>query len=57
MDGSEKANYDTAVNALQSRLEHGNKTLAAQDLRHIAQKDDEQVATFIRRLERTFKRP
>jgi hypothetical protein len=31
MDGSEKANYDMAVSALQSRLEHRNKTLAAQD--------------------------
>ena len=55
MDGSEKASYDVAVSALWNRLEHGNKTLAAQDFRHIAQKDDEQVATFIRRLERTFK--
>ena len=54
MDGSEKVRYDVAVSALQSRLEHGNKTLAAQDLCHIAKMDDEKVATFIRRLERMF---
>ena len=47
MNGSEKVSYDVTVSALQSRLEHGNKTLAAQDFHHISQKDDKQVATFI----------
>ena len=55
MEEVEKACYEDAVSALRSRLEHGNRTLAAQDFRHITQKDDELVATFIRRLERTFK--
>lgn len=46
---------DEAISALRTRLEHGSKTLAAQDFCHIVQKDDEQVPKFIRRLERTFK--
>lgn len=55
LDEDEKSAYNDAIGALRTRLEHGSKTLAAQDFRHIAQKDDEQVSEFIRRLERTFK--
>ncbi len=36
------------------RLDPGSRTLAAQDFRHTSQADDEKVADFIRRLERTF---
>ena len=38
-----------------TRLDPGNKVLAAQDFRHTMQKDAEVVADFIRRLERTFR--
>ena len=39
---------------LQARLDPGNKTLAAMDFRHIAQKENESVSDFIMRLECTF---
>ena len=40
--------------ALRTRLNSGNKTLAALDFRHIVQKETESISDFIRRLERTF---
>ena len=46
--------YQSAVVALRTRLDPGNKTLAALDFRHIIQKETESVSDFIRRLERTF---
>ena len=55
LDEDEKSAYDDVISALRTQLEHGSKTLASQDFRIIAQKDDEQVSKFIRRLERTFK--
>ena len=51
----DKRNYSQAVQALQGKLEPVNKTLAAQDFRHISQTDHESVADFIRHLEHTFK--
>jgi len=44
--------YDTAVTALRRWLDPGSKAMAAQDFRHISQK--ESVSNFIWRLERTF---
>jgi len=54
LGGSERGTYDTAVTALRSRLDPGSKAMAAQDFRHISQKEGESVSNFIRRLERTF---
>ena len=51
---SEKSTYKDATRALNSRLEHGSKTLAAQDFRHLSQKEHESVSDFISRLEKTF---
>ena len=52
---TEKGSCAQAVQALRGKLEPVNKALAAQDFRHICQGDNESVADFIRRLERTFK--
>ena len=49
-----KRSYVQAVDALRLRLDPGSRTLAAQDFRHTSQTDEERVADFIRRLERTF---
>ena len=46
--------YQSAVVALRTRLDPGNKTLAALDFRHIIQKETESVSDFIRRLEQMF---
>lgn len=54
LDDTSKTTYSGAIEALRIRLDSGNKTLAAQDFRHISQGDDERVADFIRHLERTF---
>ena len=51
---SEKSNYKDATQAFNSRLEHGSKALAAQDFRHLSQKEHESVSDFISRLEKTF---
>ena len=47
--------FDTAVKALQVRLDPGNKLVAAQDFRHLSQNEGEPVAKFISRLETIFK--
>ena len=52
----EKHTYSIAVQALRARLDPGSKVLAAQDLRHAIQKDDELVADYILRVERCFQR-
>ena len=54
LSSSEKASYAEAVKALKMRLDPGSRALAAQDFRHTSQGDQERVADFIRRLERTF---
>ena len=51
----EKESFESAVEALRSRLEPGSKAVAAQDFRHATQRDTESVSDFIRRLERTFR--
>lgn len=53
---AEKYTYTAAVQALWARLDPGSKVLAAQDLRHAIQKDDESVADYILRVERCFQR-
>ena len=55
LDPEEEDTYDEAVAALRGRLEAGGQTLAAQDFRHMEQKEEEPVRDFIRRLEKTFK--
>ena len=50
----EKGTYQTAAQALRTRLDPGNRVLAAQDFRHAMQKDGESVADYVRRLERYF---
>ena len=51
---SDRSDYDLAVSVLRERLDPNNRTLAAQDFRHMQQGKDETVADFMRRLERTF---
>ena len=49
-----RTSYALAVEALRLRLDPGSRTLRAQEFRHTSQGEDEKVADFIRRLERTF---
>ena len=51
----DKNSYNRAVVALGSRLDTGSKVIASQDFRHLAQDEEEKVADFIRRMERTFR--
>ena len=51
----EKDSFESAVEALCSRLDPSTKAVAAQDFRHAAQRDTESVQDFIRRVERTFR--
>ena len=52
---ADRSSLESAVEALRKRLDPGGKVLAAQDFRHASQRDDETVADFVRRLERSFK--
>ena len=54
LDVDTKTSYIRAIEALRLRLDPGSRTLAVQDFRHTSQAEDEKVAHFIRRLERTF---
>ena len=51
----ERESFESAVEALRSRLDPGSKAVAAQDFRHATQKDSESVADFVRRLEHMFR--
>ena len=51
----EKSSFSRAAEALRLRLDCGDKTLAAQDFRHSAQREGESVGDFVRHLERTFR--
>ena len=51
LDDSDKKNWQCAIKVLQSRLEHGNSTIAAQEFRHLHQGKKETVSKFISRLE------
>ena len=55
IEDSEKQGWNEAVKVLQSQLEHGQHTMAAQEFRHLHQWATESVGDFIRRLERTFR--
>ena len=46
--------YTAAIEALRSRLDSTNRTMAAQEFRHSTQRQGESVADFIRRLEKAF---
>ena len=46
--------YTNAIEALRSRLDSTNRTMAAQDFRHSIQRQGESVADFIRRLEKAY---
>ena len=50
----EKSSFTAAVNALRAHLDPGRQVLAAQDFRHMLQRDVESVASYITRLERAF---
>ena len=50
----ERESYETATQALRTRLDPGGRALAAQDFRHTLQRESEAVGDFVRRLERTF---
>ena len=51
LEFNNKSTYKDATRALNSCLEHGSKILAAQDFRHLSQKEDESVSDFISRLD------
>ena len=50
-----KATFATAVKSLSSRIDAGCKAVAAQDFRHLQQRDSEPVSDLIRCLDRTFR--
>ena len=51
----QRSTFSQATEALRSRLDSASKSVAAQDFRHMTQREDESVNDFIRRLERTFR--
>ena len=55
LEDTDKVVWQEAAKVLQSRLEHGNRTMAAQQFRHLRQSTTESVSKFIRRLEHTFR--
>ena len=54
LKADDQKSFSAATQALQTRLDPGNRALAAQDFRHLSQSEAEPVSNFIRRLERTF---
>ena len=54
LDMDTKKFYTQAIDALHLRLDPGSWTLAAKDFWHTLQAEEERVADFICRLERTF---
>ena len=51
-----KCDYDSAIKVLREKLDDESKVIAAQDFRHLVQSENESVADFIHRLERSFRR-
>ena len=51
----QRATYAQATESLRSRLDSIGRTAAAQDFRHAAQREEEPVSDFIRRIERIFR--
>ena len=54
LEEDDRKTFSAATQALQTRLDPGNRAVAAQDFRHLSQGEAELVSDFIRRLERTF---
>ena len=54
IDDVEKRTFDLTVKSLHLHLDPGSKAMAAQDFRHLVQKEKEPVAEFIRRLKHAF---
>ena len=54
MSREDRQVYSRAVKILRERVDMGQRALAAQDFRHLHQRDNETVGDFIGRLERTF---
>ena len=55
LEDTDKVVWQEVAKVLQSRLEHGNHTMAAQELRYLRQGTTESFSEFIRRLKRTFR--
>ncbi len=55
LSDSDKTTMPKATEALRARLDPGSKAMAAQDFRHTTQPSEEDVASYIRRLERMFR--
>ena len=55
LEDSGKVGWQEAAKVLQGRLEHGNRTMAAQEFRHLCQGTTENVSEFIRQLKCTFR--
>ena len=55
LESTEKESFESAVEALCSRLEPSSKAVSAQDFRHSMQKDSETMSDFIRSMEHTFR--
>ena len=51
----QRTTFAQAAEMLRSRLEPVSRAVAAQDFRHMLQREEESVSDFIRRLERTFR--
>ena len=54
LDEKDRSDWVKTTDALCSRLDVGSKVMAAQDFRHTIQREHENVADFVRRLERVF---
>ena len=54
LTSDEQKSYSAALDALRSRLDPGNKTMAAQEFRHSLQRPKESVTEFIRRIEKAY---
>ena len=54
MSGDDHQSYSRAVQVLKERVGTGQRALAAQDFRHLHQRDNETVGDFIGRLDRIF---
>ena len=56
LESSSKQLYETAIKALECKLNLDRKAVAAQDFRHMSQCGGETVSGFISRLEKTFRK-
>ena len=56
MRENDRRSFATAVTKLKEKLDKGAKKIAAQDFRHAAQRQKENVSDFVHRLEKLFRR-